>query len=973
MADAGNVTSGDLQVVADTSQMVKAFNDALKSLENFTTKTEALNRRIEKSFTSVSDKVVASQKKSKAAADKLTTPATTRGSGRTQAEIRAEAAERRAQRELEVRERSEGRQLVWAGNRSQKAQDRYDAGIQRMVLAEKAKTDKAYANNTRITLAEERRTSELKLKNEQKIAESEQKTLRMQVARDRTIVNRATDRSLMAPQGIQQQIAAILNAPGAQSSRLAAVSGGATRQQSVINQLTQNNIPQGIANYVGGAGGRRPPGWGPNAAQQGGVGGFFQKNFGRIAGAVGTAVGIGAGAFGIGALANAGQALIEATQMATAYDRQEVAARNLAGSQAKLNELLAAYAKNSGGAVDKSTQLSDVTRLLATGFANSVPEVEKFVRATRGASIALGKPQDYITQETQLAISNTSVKRLDQIGLGVDEVQKRIEELQKANAALSREDAFRISVIGLLDAKYGALNNTIEGQVTGLEKLGKAWRDMKLSIGQSGQGPVNGFLGLIGEGIDNATTYSSTRGQYRKNLNDDPTWKPGFGASREEREAYRIEKQMAEADKFWAGFWDKASRGLLKFMGQDPGPGSPKMFLRNPEDFWSGAPGGIPEAPLSRFGKMSDEGKDVVRNSYDAVESIEKDYYEQREQLTKQYEQERTRIIADFGKQMARSEADFQRQRARSLQDYERSILDVMREGREREADWREDLDEKIADATEDHGKKVAEIEEKFRKNQEKAEKDHKDRLLKAAGQLDAIAVLEERKRWKRENEEREEGHQEALKDAREGLEEQVKEAREALEERLKDAREADEKRLQDMALDRERTLARENEDREIEKARQIEDHNAQLDEMSRLHGEQMTKLQEQSEKETKLIEDRLDADLAAVGVYVEGYQKLMRDKDKLIEEWFDKVIKRVEDDIAVKNAPAIFDPSRGPDLITDYIRQVQSGGQGGAITNTSSRVNVIEAGAIAVFTTPGFEMMVGELVEEKMLEVLER
>lgn len=714
-----------------------------------------------------------------------------------------------------------------------------------------------------------------------------------------------------------------------------------------------------FANMRGGAGG-------------GGIfGGIGRRLAGMGGGGVaGSLVGGLVGGFGLGlggyAAANAVRGVTEAVATATAYERQRVASANLAGSQEKLNALMDAYTKASGGAVDKVTTLNNVTRLLATGYAETVPEVERFVRATRGASIALGKPQDYVIQETQLAISNTSIKRLDQIGLGIEEVQTRIKELRATNSDWNREMAFQESVLSLMEQKYGKLTQTVEGQATEVELLAKNWRDLGLAMGQASKGPVNQASGWLNDLMSNVTNTLNQR----------------QAEARQRELAYQLDltAKLSGADRL--GDYS----GMAGFMiSQGARDTARRAGIR-------GRPSSVNDSRLP-----DEEILTVRRNAYDALLDLERRTGQQRLQMVEDYELQRNNLISNFNKQNLREEQDFARQRARALEDYERNVLDIMRDAQERERGWQEDLDERTAEIHADGNERIAEIEEDFQKDREKSEKDHRDRMLKAAGQLDAIAVLEERKRWKKENEEKEEGHKEALEDARDAMQEQIDDAVKAHNKRLEDARDADEKRLRDMAADRERSLARENEDRAIQKERAIEDHNDQLDEMARLHGLRMEQLARESEEEKKAIEERMVADLDALNVYIEGYKTQMLERDKMIDQWFDSVIERLEKEIAEKgNSTYRYDPATGPQIPDSYAT-------GGAVRRTgpamlhageyvlnhdmlasgfsptvgnnqyNNRSITIQSGAISVQTTPGMEYLVGELLEEQLAEILEK
>lgn len=209
------------------------------------------------------------------------------------------------------------------------------------------------------------------------------------------------------------------------------------------------------------------------------------------------AFGIGLGVAGAIGLARQGvQTALELEKEATSYRRLQVAANNLAGSQARLNELMKVYDQATGGILSKQTQLQDVTRLMAVGFADSTQELKEFATAVRGISIATGQSQEYVAGQLQLAIANQSTMRLDQLGLGITEVKDRIAALRAENSALTEEEAYQIAILGAANDKFGALSNSIEAQKTGVEALTVAWQNWRLEVGQA-----------VGPGVDAVATH----------------------------------------------------------------------------------------------------------------------------------------------------------------------------------------------------------------------------------------------------------------------------------------------------------------------------------------------------------------------------------------------------------------------------------------------------------------------------------
>lgn len=212
------------------------------------------------------------------------------------------------------------------------------------------------------------------------------------------------------------------------------------------------------------------------------LGGEVLPGFGGVQSLMNTSIaGIGVGY----AVQQGLQFMTEANQLATAYNRQQVAALSLAGSQAKLNALMRAYDEATGGAVDQATELAQVTKLQTLGFADSAKELDRFVRGARGASLAMGSNADYIVGQAQLAIGNTTTARLDQIGISLGEFKSKMDELKAANEGASESALYQEAILTIWEEKFGKISESSVAAATGVERLGKAWTDFKLAAGQS--------------------------------------------------------------------------------------------------------------------------------------------------------------------------------------------------------------------------------------------------------------------------------------------------------------------------------------------------------------------------------------------------------------------------------------------------------------------------------------------------------
>lgn len=565
-----------------------------------------------------------------------------------------------------------------------------------------------------------------------------------------------------------------------------------------------------------------------------------------------TAVGISLGAAGAVQL---GRFAVEADRVATAYARQSVAALNLAGSQEQLNALLEAYDRATGNAIDKATALSDVTRLQAVGFADNAEELERFVRAARGISVATGQNQDYVISQLQLAIANQSTLRLDQLGLGVSEVAQRIDELRASNSSLTKEMAYQQAILELAENKFGALVDSIEAQATGVEKLRKAWKDFQLEFGQA----AGGGLGIIFEGWANDIERARQELQWFSNLLN---------------EVARAGQQL----RFDIGISDVS-----------PDARQQAQIGRFERDRFLNL-----NRQSQLAGGFSDDQTAAIREWSEGVQDIERQAARDRLDATRQFEEQRASTLREYGKTIAREAEDFARNRARAEVDFAKSIEDVRRNSARNEVRQAEDLarninqawadsEERIAEVRTDSAKRLAEIDEDYTRNRERAARDHSDSLLEAAGRLDAKAVAEAQRNFRRQEQDAKEAYDEQRDDLAEQLQERIERERtafdkstrqqqDAYDRQLEDAREADAQRIEDMEADFALRKEREDEDRGIRLERLAQDHNDQLAEQDRQHALRLQQIAEQEQEERTKLDEEFRIALDELGIRTDAW-----------------------------------------------------------------------------------------------------
>ncbi len=287
----------------------------------------------------------------------------------------------------------------------------------------------------------------------------------------------------------------------------------ATFQQQNRMALLQQRQAQRTARQGGGQGGWGAA-WGTSGLLQGL--GTLGKAFagGGASGLLGGLAGLGIGGFAGGAIVGQITALVKnfadaaaaADALVAAYDRQNIAARSLAGGQEELNALMLVYDEATGNVLSKQKQLEGVTRLLAVGFGDNAAEVEKSAKAIRGISLATGRDPDAVQNDLILEMFTQRGQRLDQLGLQYDVVRVKTREYMEANNSLTKQQAYQMAVLDHAADRYGHLADSAAGQATEVERLAAAYDDLGLAIANSVQQPIDFASEKIAEAVELITS-----------------------------------------------------------------------------------------------------------------------------------------------------------------------------------------------------------------------------------------------------------------------------------------------------------------------------------------------------------------------------------------------------------------------------------------------------------------------------------
>lgn len=628
---------------------------------------------------------------------------------------------------------------------------------------------------------------------------------------------------------------------------------------------------------------------------------------------------------GVGLVRQLGDVAIESTKVATSYERQMVAAQNLAGSQAKLNELMEAYDAATGGAIDKATSLQNVTKLMAVGFGDDAKELEQFATVIRGISLALGSSQEFVTQNLILEMFSQRGQRLDQLGLQYDDIRRRAEELQRADASLTDQMAYQNAVLEQAQQRFGALAESSKGAATGLETLDKTIADARLELGL-----------LVGPGVD--FTARLLAGWVKAQIDELKELIDWIQKARNELQ------DLVE----WAN-GQRLDPVVFSGGGTAGGEGG-------------GGGGGGFGGPEAGEIDIVTERTEAISDYWTELEEINRQEAQDLNEASRSYAQQRARTIADYEESIAQSAADFAKNRMRAEEDYQRSLERIQRDAYQRDlrmaedharniaqmqtqsaarladlqadldrsigqkradsteklAELAEDLEKDIADKREDSLKRLADLEEDYQKQREQAAWAHEDKLRSATARLDAVAIYEEQRRYEREKQLAAEGHQEKVDDEQEKLDEaianlnqayndkvadekaaleksiqqandahnrqvqneqkalnqRIDDANKAYEQQLSDAKAADAQRLLDMEADFTLRKQREDADQLERLGRMATHHQQELTQMDTEHSTRLSQISTHAEQDRTRLDEEFAATMTKLGDHFEAYEK---------------------------------------------------------------------------------------------------
>lgn len=399
----------------------------------------------------------------------------------------------------------------------------------------------------------------------------------------------------------------------------------------------------------------------------------------------------------------------------------------------------------------------------------------------------------------------------------------------------------------------------------------------------------------------------------------------------------------------------------------------------------TGAAAGSPTATTAGAtgaGGFTGDQTKAITDWANAVQAIERQAATARLDATAQFERQRSETIANYERGIARDQEDFARSRARAAEQLNRQIADIREAGAKREAEWAESLAESTAEIRAEGNERLADLERNYQRDRERSASDHRDRLLNAAGRLDAVAVREEQRRYANQERDAAEAFEERSTTERDNLAERLQQEQESHQERLEAAREADEQRIVELRDSLAESQRLENEDRAIAAQRREEDHQRQLQQQAEANAQRLAQIDQQAAEERKALDADFLAQLSALDLHNKQYIALQQAKQdqslKLFDQWWGGVNKRFAEQGARPEWSSTASlTSGGIDMLGGRSVPIVEPTFPATFNEAASRARgstvTFGEGSIQVYATPSqSEEQIARLVRDEMITLLE-
>ena len=414
--------------------------------------------------------------------------------------------------------------------------------------------------------------------------------------------------------------------------------------------------------------------------------------------------------------------------------------------------------------------------------------------------------------------------------------------------------------------------------------------------------------------------------------------------------------------------WDDLNRAILRAGGANVLTGMQERFVTSPTLFDDSQTGISARTRAANGPALDTDQIAALRRRDEGFAAIERQATRSRLDESRSYNRQIASIESSYQKSTLREAQDFARQRLNAERKLGLAILDVAQDSARERVQWEAETERTIAEARGKTVERIADIEEKYNRDAERRAADHADKLIDAAGRLDAKAVAEEQRRFAREREDAQDARDEQVAEARESLQEQIDDQRDALQRRIEEQRANDARRIEDMKAAFEEQKAQEDIERGIRLARQAEDHNDQLGELARQHSERIQQIKDQAADERTQWTEESNKFLEAVNIHNQAWLDEQRRINDGVLQRHEELLFAQRQALLVPGHPSLADPYADRETPYPYAPPVAPLGGGG----NSTRTVTISQGAIQIYATPNQSPYdIGMEVEKTMERLL--
>lgn len=269
----------------------------------------------------------------------------------------------------------------------------------------------------------------------------------------------------------------------------------------------------------------------------------------------------------------------------------------------------------------------------------------------------------------------------------------------------------------------------------------------------------------------------------------------------------------------------------------------------------------------------------------DRAQVIE-DYGQRRADLEEQYEAQRTQIVADYNRQRVQAEQDFSRRMAQAEEDFKRQQEQAAEEFARGEAEAYANYQQQRADVITSYNQQMEDLERAHQERLRQLAEDHQARMEDLVAARDALGIVAEERRYKREKADENRQYQEQRKEAQQRLRQTLadldRQYQAEREKRLEEYRRQQQEQQQQYDIERQRA----QEEFTIQQARAKEEFQARLQQLDEQHNTEMSKLDRQFQDEMQQMDQEHRKKLADLKRdYDEERQQIESDTQQQFQE----------------------------------------------------------------------------------------